>query len=150
MRTPPREPYPQAYRCPPNRVNSTCGFRVDVVLADTVYGERSALVNALVNALDQLGLRYVVAIRSTHGDWLDARERIRTTPWRAFARVLTDGSSQERYLQETIFGRRRSIRYFQITTDPVHRPAESTWQLMTNLPGKIAYSVGNTFGSRLA
>lgn len=120
------------------------GFRVAVVLADTVYGERSTLVNAL----SQLGLRYVVAIRSTHGVWMETRERIRTTPWRAFERVFTDGSSQQRYLQETIFGRRRAIRYFQITTDPVHRPSESTWQLMTNLPGQIEDSVGNTFGLR--
>jgi SRSO17 transposase len=120
------------------------GFRLDVVLADTVYGQSSALVNAM----DQLGLRYVVAIRSTHGVWMEARERIRTTPWRAFERVFADGSSQERYLQETIFGRRRAVRYFQITTDPVRRPSESTWQLMTNLPGKIEHSVGNTFGLR--
>lgn len=116
----------------------------EVVLADTVYGERSALVNAL----EQRGLRYVVAIRSTHEVWREAHERIRTTSWRAFERVFTDGSSQERYLQETLFGRRRSIRYFQITTDPVQRPPESTWPLLTTLPGNIEQSGGNTFGLR--
>lgn len=116
----------------------------EVVLADTVSSERSALVNAL----EQGGLRYVVAIRSTHGVWMEARERIRTTHWRPFERVFADGSSHERYLQETIFGRRRSTRYFQITSDPVRRPPESTWQLMSNLPGKIEQSVGNTFGLR--
>jgi SRSO17 transposase len=120
------------------------GFHVDVVLADTVYGEH----HGFVSALEQLGLHYVVAIRSTHGVWMDARQRIRTTPWRAFERVFSKGSSQQRYLQETIFGRRRGVRYFQITTDPVHRPRESTWQLTTNLPGKIEHSVGNTFGLR--
>jgi hypothetical protein len=72
---------------------------------------------------------------------MDAHERIRTTPWQSFARVFTDGSSQQRYLRETIFGRRRSPRYFQITTDPVRRPPESTWQLMTNLPGTLEESV---------
>ncbi len=120
------------------------GLQFEVVLADTVYGER----HAFVSALDHLGLQFVVAIRSTHGVWMDARARIRTTPWRAFERVFSDGSSQQRYLQETIFGRRRALRYFQITTDPVRRPRESTWQLMTNLPGKIEDSVGNTFGLR--
>ena len=120
------------------------GLQFEVVLADTVYGES----HAFVSALDHLGLQFVVAIRSTHGVWMDARERIRTTPWRAFERVFSDGSSQQRYLQETIFGRRRALRYFQITTDPVRRPRESTWQLMTNLPGKIEDSVGNTFGLR--
>ncbi|MGO8948218.1 MAG: transposase, partial [Ktedonobacterales bacterium] len=79
---------------------------------------------------------------------MDDRERIRTTRWRTFERVFADGSSQERYLRETIFGRRRPLRYFQITTDPVHLPPETTWQLMTNLPGKIEQSVGNTFGLR--
>ena len=120
------------------------GFRFEVVLADTVYGDNTSFINAL----HQLGLRFVVAIRSNHGVWMDARERIRTTPWRTFERVFADGSSQERYLRETIFGRRRSLRYFHITTDPVHLPPESTWQLMTNLPGKIEDSVGNTFGLR--
>jgi SRSO17 transposase len=120
------------------------GLHVDVVLADTVYGEHPGFVSAL----DQLGLHYVVAIRSTHGVWMDVRQRIRTTPWRAFERVFADGSSQQRYLQETIFGRRRGVRYCQISTDPMRRPRESTWLLMTNLPGKIEQSVGNTFGLR--
>src|SRR5258707_13848183 len=35
-----------------------------------------------------------------------------------------------------------------MTTDPVHLPPETTWQLMTNLPGTIEHSVGNTFGLR--
>src|SRR5215470_2687218 len=39
--------------------------------------------------------------------WMDARERIRTTPWRPVERVFTDGSSQPRFLRETVFGRRR-------------------------------------------
>lgn len=127
------------------------GFHCDVVLADTVsvsvYGEH----HGFVSALDQLGLHDVVAIRSTHGVWMDVRERIRTTPWtpwRPFERVFSAGSSQPQYLQETIFGRRRGVRYCQITTDPVRRPPESTGHLMTNLPGKIEQSVGNTFGVR--
>jgi hypothetical protein len=35
-----------------------------------------------------------------------------------------------------------------LTTDPVHLPPETTWHLMTNLPGKLERSVGNTFGLR--
>jgi SRSO17 transposase len=85
------------------------GFRFEVVLADTVYGDNATFINALYH----LGLRFVVAIRSTHGVWMDTRERIRTTRWRAFELVFSDGSSQERYLRETIFGRRRSLRYLR-------------------------------------
>jgi SRSO17 transposase len=118
------------------------GFRFEVVLADTVYGDNSTFINALYH----LGLRFVVAIRSNHGVWMEANQRIRTTPWRAFERVFSDGSSQERYLRETVFGRRRPLRYFQITTDPVHLPPENTWLLMTNLPGKIEDSVGTRSG----
>jgi SRSO17 transposase len=68
------------------------GFRFEVVLADTVYGENATFMNAL----HHLGLRFVVAIRSTHGVWMEARARIRTTPWRPCARVFANGSSQER------------------------------------------------------
>jgi SRSO17 transposase len=85
------------------------GFRFEVVLADTVYGDNAPFINAL----HHLGLRFVVAIRSNHGVWMDDRARIRTTRWRAFERVFADGSSQERYLQETIFGRRRPLRYLR-------------------------------------
>ena len=120
------------------------GFRFEVVLADTVYGDNATFINALYH----LGRHFVVAIRSTHGVWMEANQRIRTTPWRAFERVFSDGSSHERYLRETVFGRRRSLRYFQITTDPKTLPPESTWHLMTNLPGNIEQSVGNTFGLR--
>jgi SRSO17 transposase len=65
------------------------GLSVEVVLADTVYGESGAFVSAL----EQRRRRYVVAIRSSHGVWMDAHKRIRTPSWRAFERVFTDGSS---------------------------------------------------------
>jgi SRSO17 transposase len=70
------------------------GLRCDGVLADTVYGENATLSNAL----HQLGLRSVVAIRSRHGVWREASQRIRTTPtpWRPFERVCADGSRHER------------------------------------------------------
>jgi SRSO17 transposase len=97
------------------------GFRFEVVLADTVSGDNATFINALYH----LGLRFVVAIRSTHGVWMEANQRIRTTPWRLFERVFAAGISQQRSLRETIFGRRRSLRYFQITTDPVHLPPRS-------------------------
>lgn len=41
----------------------------------------------------------------------------------------------------------RDIR-FEITTDPARLPPETTWELMTNLPGKIERTVGSTFGLR--
>jgi SRSO17 transposase len=120
------------------------GFRFRVVLADSLYGESGPFISAL----HRLGLQYVVAIRSTHGVWMLPGQRIRRTRWRVFERVFTDGTSQERFIRETIFGTRRTVRYYQITTDPQTLPPETTWDLMTNQPGKIEDTVGNTFGLR--
>jgi hypothetical protein len=115
-----------------------------VVLADSRYGESGPFIAAL----HRLRLQYVVALRSNHGVWMLPRQRIRQTRWRPFDRVFTDGSAQERFIRETIYGSRRSVRYYQITTDPVTLLPETTWDLMTNQPGKIEQTVGNTFGLR--
>ncbi len=120
------------------------GFHFSVVLADSLYGESGEFVSAL----HRLGLRYVVAIRSNHGVWMFPGQRFRRTRWRPFARMFTDGSSEQRFIRELVFGQRRPTRYFEITTDPVHLPRDTTWEVMTNLPGKIERSVGNTFGLR--
>jgi SRSO17 transposase len=120
------------------------GFRFQVVLADSLYGDSGPFTSAL----HRLRLPYVVAIRSSHGVWMLPGERIHQTRWRPFARVFTDGSTEQRFLRETIFGHRHGVRYFQITTDPKTLPPETTWDLMTNLPGKIEPTVGNTFGLR--
>ena len=120
------------------------GFRFSVVLADSLYGESGEFIAAL----HRHHLQYVVAIRSNHGVWMLPGQRIRRTRWRPFDRVFTDGSREQRFIRETIFGTRRSVRYYQITTDPETLPPETTWDLMTNQPGKIEGTVGNTFGLR--
>jgi hypothetical protein len=68
--------------------------------------------------------------------------------FRPFERVFTDGTSEQRYRCEFVFGKRGRTRSYVVTTDPVHLPPDTTWQLMTNLPGKIERTVGNTFGLR--
>jgi SRSO17 transposase len=120
------------------------GFHFSVVLADSLYGESSDFITAL----ERLGLQYVVAIRSNHGVWTFPGERVRQTRWRPFERIFTDGTSEQRYRCEFVFGKRGRTRYYVVTTDPVHLPPETTWHLMTNLPGKIERTVGNTFGLR--
>ena len=120
------------------------GFHFSVVLADSMYGESYDFTSAM----HRLGLSYVVAIRSNHIVWTFPGERVRQTRWRPFERVFTDGTSEQRSICEFVFGKRTSIRYFAITTDPVHLPPETTWNVMTNLPGKIERTVGNTFGLR--
>ena len=120
------------------------GFHVSVVLADSLYGESGPFSSAL----HRHQLQYVVAIRSNHGVWMFPGQRLRRTRWRPFERVFTDGSTEQRFIRETVFGARKAVRYYQITTDPATLPPETTWDLMTNQPGKIERTVGNTFGLR--
>jgi SRSO17 transposase len=120
------------------------GFQFSVVLADCLYGESPEFISAL----HRLKLQYVVAIRSNHAVWLLPGQRVRQTRFRPFERVFTDGSSERRFIRETIYGTRQAVRYYQITTDPETLPPETTWELMTNQPGKIERTVGNTFGLR--
>lgn len=122
----------------------TWGFRFEVVLADSLYGESSTFVSEL----EQLHLKYVVAIRSNHGVWLPPGQRVRYTNWRPFERLFSNRKQQTRFIRELIFGQRGHIRYYHLTTDPSTLPPESTWYIMTNLEGAIRKTVGNTYGLR--
>jgi SRSO17 transposase len=51
------------------------GFRFEVVLADSLYGESSDFISEL----ETLHLKYVVAIRSSYGVWLPPGQRVRYT-----------------------------------------------------------------------
>ena len=120
------------------------GFRFEVVLADSLYGESSTFVSEL----EQLHLKYVVAIRSNHGVWLPPGQRVRYTNWRSFERIFSNGDQHTRFIRELIFGQRGHIRYYHLTTDKEKLPPESTWYIMTNLEGNIRTTVGNTYGLR--
>ncbi len=115
------------------------GLRFSVVLAESRSGDSGPFLSAL----HRLRVPYVVAIRSNHGVWMLPGQRIRRTRWRPFERVYPDGTSQERFIREPIFGTRHAVRYYQITTgSPLdhHRPRhpaarghvgshdQSTWQ----------------------
>jgi hypothetical protein len=122
------------------------GFRFSVVVADRLYGASPEFIGAL----HRLHRPYVVAIRSNHGVWLLPGQRVRQTRWRPFARVFSDGSSEQRFIRATIYGARRPVRSYPIPPAPAPQtlPPATTWELMTNLPGKIERTVGNTFGLR--
>ena len=120
------------------------GFRFAVVLADSLYGESGEFIAAL----QRLALQFVVAIRENHGVLMVPGQRLRYTTWSPFDRVFSTGDTEPRYIREMIFGHRRAMRYYQITTDVDEQPPESTWLIMTNLPGTIKKTVGNTYGLR--
>jgi SRSO17 transposase len=120
------------------------GFRFEVVLADNLYGESGEFIAAL----QRLHLRFVVAIRENHGILMPPGQRLRYTMWSTFDRIFSHGETDTRSIREIIFGQRRAIRYYHITTDVDEQPPESTWLIMTNLSGPIKHTVGNTYGLR--
>ncbi len=120
------------------------GFHFNVVLADRLYGESGPFIEALL----KMKRPFVLALRDNHGVWMGPGQRIRYTRWKAFERLFSDGSSPTRYSCEGIFGKRGSIRYCYLTTDPATLPAATTVLLMTNLEGNLRHALGNIYGLR--
>lgn len=120
------------------------GFAIDLVLADALYGERGPFLQTL----HELGLSYVVAIRQNHGVWLPPGQQVRTTRWRRWERVFSDGTSETRYIRDVVDGRRRNIRFYYLTSDPEKLPTATTRFVMTNLAGDLRHEVGNLYGIR--
>lgn len=87
------------------------GFRFKLVLADSLYGESSNVIRVL----EELKLNFIVAIRSNHGVLVAPGQRLRYNSWRAYQQNLSHRQPERRYIREIIFGKRRSIRYYEIT-----------------------------------
>ena len=121
------------------------GFEIDCVLADSLYGESTS---TFIRGLQGLNLQFAVAIRSNHGVRLPAEQRVRANKWRKFERIFSDGSREIRYIREIIYGKKRALRYWEITTDIETLPENSTWYVMTQIPGVLAKEVGNLYGNR--
>lgn len=121
------------------------GFQFKLVLADSLYGESDS---NFLSVLSELKLNFVVAIRSNHGVWLPQGQKVRHNRWRTYDRIFSDGTKEKRYIQEIIFGQRRQIQYWQVTTDPATLPKNSKEFIMTKLPGIKYKEVGNLYGLR--
>jgi SRSO17 transposase len=121
------------------------GFKIKLVLADSEYGESE---ENFVSILNKEKLNFVLAIRSNHGVWLPSGQRVRYNKWREFERVFSTGKTEERYVREIIFGKKREIRYWQVTDNKETLPDNSTWYIMTKVPGIKYKEVGNLYGLR--
>ena len=121
------------------------GFEFDLVLADSAYGESGS---NFVYVLQQLVLPYVLAIRSNHAVWLPKEQQVRHNRWRAYRRTFSDGTTEQRYIREIIYGRRRFTRFWELTTDKETLPAASTWMVMTEVEGITYKQVGDLYGLR--
>lgn len=120
------------------------GFRIDVVVADALYGESGPFISAL----QELQLTYVVAIRSDHGMLLPPGQRVRPNRWRRWERQFADGTSETRWMREWIYGIKRRVRFFELTSDPDTLPKETTQFVMTNTTQNVWKTVGNAYGGR--
>ncbi|MDZ8139813.1 MAG: IS701 family transposase [Nostoc sp. DedQUE04] len=121
------------------------GFKFNLVLADSLYGESGA---NFISVLDELELNYLVAIRSNHSVELLPRQHIQYLKWHRFKRVFSDLSSENRFTREIIHGKRGEHRYWQITTDTDTLPGNSTWYVMSKYPDITPREVGNFYGLR--
>ena len=79
---------------------------------------------------------------------LPPEQRVRANKWCNFERIFSDGSREVRYIREIIYGKKRALRYWEITTDIETLPENSTWYVMTQIPGVLAKEVGNLYGNR--
>ena len=120
------------------------GFNIELVLADSLSGESSQFIRKLA----EYKLNYVVAIRSNHGVWLPANQSVRANKWCKFERTFSNQKSEVRYIREIIYGKKRAITYWEITTDPETMPENSTTFVMTNLQGKLKKTLCDLYGLR--
>lgn len=120
------------------------GFNIKLVLADSLYGES----NQFLRKLAEHNLDYVVAIRSNHAVWLPADQSVRANKWSSFERTFSNQKSETRYIREIIYGKKRAITYWEITTDPETLPENSTIFVMTNLQGNLKKTLGDLYGLR--
>lgn len=90
------------------------GFRFELVLADSLYGESKT---NFVDVLDELKLPYILAIRSNHGLWLPEDQEVYQQPWQTFERTFSNGTTEVRYMAEVIYGQRHRQQYWLLTTE---------------------------------
>ena len=123
------------------------GFKIELVLADSLYGEASSFIRTL----ERYKLSWVLAIRSNHGVLMPSSQRVRANKWCKFERIFSNQTSETRYIREIVFGKRRSRTYWEITTDPKTMPENSTSFVMTNIQEtrrRMKKILGNLYGLR--
>ncbi|WP_242058010.1 transposase, partial [Nostoc sp. FACHB-857] len=120
------------------------GFNIELVLADSLYGESSQFIRKIA----EYNLCYVVSIRTNHGVWLPSGQSVRANKWCKFERTFSNKKSETRYIREIIYGKKRAITYWEITTDPETMPENSSSFVMTNLQGNLKKTLGDLYGLR--
>src|SRR5215831_8510821 len=124
------------------------GIPFRLVVADSVYGESSALEVQLFAAQ----IPYVMGLRPSHGTWqfvddpqhppaftpAEAAARLPLEQWERTVRFDTHGQELVRYIAEltlgTTYGPTTGVRLIAATLDPRQLKPASTWYLATAFP----------------
>jgi len=72
-------------------------------------------------------------------------QRVRANKWYKFERGFSDGKSENRYIREIIYGKKRAVIYGETITDSETMLPNSTSFVKTNLKGKLKKIVGNLY-----
>jgi len=86
--------------------------------------------------------------RCNHAAWLPASQSVRANRWSSFERTFTNQKSETRYIREIVYGKRRAITYWELTTDPETLPENSTTFIIRNLQGNLKKTLGDLDGLR--
>ncbi len=86
--------------------------------------------------------------RCNHGVWLPVNQSVRANKWCRFERTFSNQKSETRYIREIVYGKRRAVTYWEITTDPETMPENSTSFIMTNLQENLKKNLGDLYGLR--
>src|SRR4028119_993942 len=105
------------------------GFKFELVLADSLYGESKF---NFVNVLEELKLPYILAIRSNHALWLPQDQEVYQEPWQTFERTFSNGNTEVRYMAAVLYGQRHRKQYWLLTTNPDTLPDNSTSFVMVD------------------
>ncbi|HEY9691129.1 MAG TPA: transposase [Oculatellaceae cyanobacterium] len=121
------------------------GFKIKLVLADSLYGESGDVIDCL----DNLKLLFIVAIRSNHGVLMPPGSRKRYNRWKAYQQKLSGRRAETRYLREIIFGKRRALRYYQISKTNTPDPTgDESWYIMTNVSMDLSENLAQLYSLR--
>ena len=75
-------------------------------------------------------------------------KEVTAEPWQTFKRTFSNGETEVRYRREIIYGIRRSVRYWELTTNPETLPDNSTVFVMSNAPAIKLDEIGDAYGER--
>ena len=82
---------------------------------------------------------------------MPSKQTVRSNRGYEFERIFSDGKKQKRFIREIIYGKRKEITYWQITTEQETQPENGTSFVMTNRQQtrtNLKKTIGNLYGER--